>query len=123
MARNGDGTATCDRCGIWLPGYGVLYGLITTDLTDKGQTRSLIFCYTNQCRTLVLEGFVNFPAPPDTPLLRCTDDNTALARRGLSEALLAVDMHPGIAEHLRYMQFCYATGSRDRFLNQTGITL
>jgi hypothetical protein len=86
--------------------------MVCTDLTPGGAVRDLIYCYANQCRSVVLDGFLRSLG---TDPLRCTDDNTRLNSRAVSDAMLAVDMQPASGE-ARLMQFCYATGSRDRFL-------
>lgn len=60
-AINPDGTATCTLCGTKLPGYGVIYGVLINDLdpVNHGLTRSMIFCYANNCNNKVLTGKIN----------------------------------------------------------------
>lgn len=107
MAENED-DATCDRCGLSLPGYGVLFGMLTTDLAS-GLVRSLIFCYANGCRDALLAGHLNSTSG-------CTNCGTAL-QRGLDTALLAVDVDLSTDEDLtRPLAFCYANGCRDLVL-------
>lgn len=123
MGHNTDGSATCDRCGIWLAGFGVRYGLVCTDTNlTTGAVRDWIFCYTNQCRAVVLTGFVNYPQNIGTVPTRCTDDDTKLDDRIVGTAMLACDMHPNDPGVVRYLQFCYETGSRDRFLTHLEAT-
>lgn len=112
--QNPDGSATCDRCGIWLEGYGVTHGLCCTDL-DGETLRELIFCYRNQCRTFVLDGFVNQQiAAGDTACNHCGVD---LQIRSISTAMLASDIAPtGSVD--RRLQFCYVNGSRNQFLDR-----
>jgi len=115
MAQNADGSATCDRCGIWLEGYGILYGLTCSELSGE-TVRNLIFCYRNSCRTVLLSGMVNFPQQA-TGVISCTHCNLALSARSVSAALLATDILPATAGDVqRIMQFCYRNGSRDAFL-------
>lgn len=112
MGLNADGSARCDRCGIWLAGYGVIYGMVCSDLDIVGAPRSRIYCYVNNCRGVVLAGMVNHADEN-----RCTDDGTALTARSVSEAMLCTDLRPGAdPPTIRQMQFCYATGSRDRLV-------
>jgi hypothetical protein len=53
--QNPDGTTTCDRCGRELPGYGVIHGMICSDLGEDGQITNRIYCYET-CRDAIVEG-------------------------------------------------------------------
>lgn len=55
MAQNPDGTASCDRCGVNLPGYGVIHGMICSDLNGAGEIIDRIFCYENKCRDAIVK--------------------------------------------------------------------
>jgi len=110
----------CDRCGAALPGFGVIYGLVCTHLVD-GQVEELIFCYLGGCRDAVLAGLVNVTTSPDDPAVRCTDDGDVLASRSVETAMLATDVDPD-GDGARYLQLCYAGGSRDRLLTNAGRT-
>lgn len=56
MPENPDGTVICDRCGIPLDGYGVIHGMICSDLDENGEIIKRIYCYTNGCRDWILAG-------------------------------------------------------------------
>jgi hypothetical protein len=116
--QNPDGTSSCDRCGIALDGFGVLYGLVCVDL--HGETlRELIFCYANDCRTAVLEGLVNYPQSGV-----CSHCGLELPVRSVSTAMLTSDILP-VGDTARPLQFCYANGSRNQLLDRidpTGVT-
>jgi hypothetical protein len=115
--QNTDGTASCDRCGITLAGFGVLSGLVCVDL-DGETVRELIFCYANECRTFVLDGFVNYQQPgPAT----CTHCGISLGVRSVSTAMLATDVQP-TGDTSRTMQFCYENGSRNQLLDRVDPT-
>ena len=100
----------CSRCGIDLPGFGVIYGLVVSHLVD-GEVEELIFCYVGGCREVVLDGLVNDTTSP----LHCSDDGAALPSRSVESALLATDLDPD-GDGARFLQFCYAGGSRDRLI-------
>lgn len=51
-----DGTALCDRCGIELDGYGVIHGMICSDLNEDEEIVYRIYCYINGCRDWILAG-------------------------------------------------------------------
>ena len=111
MAANANGTATCDRCEIVLPGYGVINGLVCTDLLN-GVIRNLIFCYRNNCRTVMLTGMLAHLGKTG-----CTHCNAAIPTRGVASAMLASDLHPAADGDVeRTMQFCYSNNSRTAFL-------
>ena len=119
MAKNPDGTATCDRCGIWLAGYGVLYGMVCTDLDATGGVRDWIFCYTNNCRSAVLSGMVLYPSDDNASRIRCYHCNMRLDTSSVAEAMLTFDLAPAtIPATVRTMTFCYINGSRDQLLAQ-----
>lgn len=109
--RNPDGTGTCDRCGITLEGFGVLYGMVSADLTGE-RIREQIFCYRNQCRTVMLAGMLAFAGSVD-----CTHCDQRLTARSVTEAMLVTDIQPATRGDVqRTMQFCYSNGSRDAFM-------
>jgi hypothetical protein len=111
VARNPDGTATCDACGGGLPGFGVLFGMVCIDLDLAAETREHIVCYG--CRGDVLTGLVNFTADP----MRCTDCDVKLDARSVATAMLVTDLSPADPGEARSLAFCYANGSRDLVLN------
>ena len=112
MGQNANGTATCDRCGILLPGYGIINGIVCTDLTRTGAVVGRIFCYRNNCRTIMLTGMLNFPATD----FNCVHCNRAVTTRSLEEGMLTAELHPGSEGVVRSLLFCYANDSRDLFL-------
>ena len=118
MSLNGDGTANCDRCGVDLPGFGVIYGLVCSHLT-AGTLEELIFCYVNRCRDVVLAGLVNALSNDQT--VRCSEDGAVLAARSVDVAMLLTDLDPD-SDGARYLQLCYEYGSRDRLLSNAGRT-
>jgi hypothetical protein len=121
VAGNPDGSATCDRCGIWLAGFGVLYGMVCTDIDASGRVRDHIYCYTNQCRTAVLDGLVNYPQTTATETQKCTHCNRKLDGRSVAEAMLTQDVLPSSNNReARSMAFCYANGGRDLLIAQAG---
>lgn len=95
---NSDDTASCDRCGRSLPGYGVLHGMVVSHL-DGPSVEGFIVCY--DCRSLVLDGFVNH-ADVDS----CTRCGRA-TRHAVAVALLATDVDPDVPSVTRQMRFCY----------------
>lgn len=116
MAANADGSATCDRCGTVLPGLGVLYGMVTVDLIGEPtpHERSMIFCYVNNCRSVVLTGMINTPTLPTEPPA-CWDCGVSLSVNGIGEALIAADLAP-VTGDPRTMAFCYVKRSREKLL-------
>jgi hypothetical protein len=98
----------CARCEVELDGYGVIYGMVCTDLDEDGAERGLIVCYVNGCRDLVLDGMVNYTGAGE-----CSTCGTATAR-ALSHAMLASDLDEnGFG---RPLIFCYDQGHRDAIL-------
>jgi ribosomal protein L37AE/L43A len=113
MGQNANGTATCDRCGVGRAGYGVLYGMVVTDLDEVTQdVNDLFVCYT--CRPTVLEGLLLAGnVGPD----QCTHCGLAFPVRAVEYGLLAADIAPGVTpESLRQLFFCQVNGSRALFL-------
>lgn len=113
MPANPDGTAACDRCGTALDGYGVLYGLITSDLDVESAQRQLIFCYTYPCRDAVLVGLVNFPDSSG-----CAACDLQFMARGVGEAMMTADLNPDGSGFARNLAFCYVNGHRNQLLTQ-----
>lgn len=114
MPINENGTANCDRCGTPLDGYGVLYGLISTDLDADGMPVERIYCYVPGCRDAVIDGLVAYPFISSAPA--CSTCQVPLPFRGTDNAMLAQDLNPdGTA---RTLTFCYVNGHRDQFLTQ-----
>lgn len=113
MPANPDGTAVCDRCGTALNGFGVLYGLITSDLDLEGAPRELIFCYTYPCRDAALASMINFPDS-----LGCATCDVQFAVRGVGEAMMTADLNPDGSGFSRNLAFCYINGHRDQLLTQ-----
>jgi hypothetical protein len=109
MALNPDGTANCDRCGRFIDGYGVLYGMVSADLNDT-TVRNLIVCY-DECRPLVLDGLLRNNDPT-----RCADCGIP-AIRAVSFGLLATDLDP-ITGDVRNLTFCYVNGSAAAYLSR-----
>lgn len=104
---NPDGTAICDRCGLLLPGFGVLLGMIAVDLTAEAATRSRIFCYANDCRSAMLAGMVRYPGDPTV----CTHCGRPTPR-AVASAVLTFDLDPvDNLQEWRGMGFCYDNGS------------
>lgn len=118
MARNSDGSATCDRCGIWLPGYGVLHGMVCTDL-DGPNVRSLIFCYRSNCRSYALGNLLAITPPMDGNL-RCSHCGVILTARSVAQAMLTQDVQPNV-DTPRALAFCYINHSRDLLLANAGL--
>lgn len=116
MAQNADGTANCDRCRILLPGFGVIYGMVCNDLNQAGAVVGRIYCYQNNCRSIVMAGLLTNIGPSQNPQLpACSDCGLVLNTRGVAEAMLATDIQPGL-DTPRLLTFCYANGSRDRLV-------
>ena len=114
MGQNADGSARCDRCGTWLAGFGVLYGMVCTDISSTGAVTQRIYCYANNCRSVVLAGLVNQPiATSGQP--RCTDCGVPLPERSVEHAMLAADIDPA-GSTMRQLTFCYVNQSRERLL-------
>jgi hypothetical protein len=109
---NEDGTATCGRCRRNLEGFGVLYGLICTDLDGNGEVVDRIFCYG--CRDHILSNMVAYPLIMSPPV--CTTCQEVLTTRSVSEAMLATDVNPDGTTRL--MAFCYKNGHRDQILSR-----
>lgn len=59
MGMNADGTATCTRCGRELPAYGVIHGVLASQVSDEGVIENFIFCYEGGCGFEVLDGNLN----------------------------------------------------------------
>lgn len=111
--QNPDGTAVCDRCRTHLDGYGVLYGLVTSDIDPAGAARERIYCYTYPCRDAVLDSMINFPDS-----LGCATCDVQFGARGIGEAMLTVDLNPDESGLARNLAFCYLNGHRDQLLTQ-----
>ncbi len=106
MTENADGTATCDRCGLGLPGYGVIFGMVISDITGD-----LIVCYN--CRPAVLAGLVNHSGTER----QCSHCGVEVAARVTPYASLVTDLAPGVDPPTgRQLLFCVVNGSRDLFL-------
>jgi hypothetical protein len=99
-----DGTATCDRCGVSLPGYGILYGLVV----DAGTL--MIFCYVNDCRSIITSGLINYTTPGV-----CSNTGQPVILVS-SEALVCADLDPVDPTQMRRLAFCRALGCADKFL-------
>jgi hypothetical protein len=111
--QNPDGTATCDRCGILLPGFGVLQGMVCASLTGDTVTER-IFCYRNGCRTTTLGALVGNTNPNV-----CTHCAVPISPRAVAYALLASDIDPTVPGGVqRMMQFCYINDSAGILLRQ-----
>lgn len=112
MPINADGTATCDRCRTDVPGYGVLYGLVSTDLDSTGGTVRRLFCYYHHCRDAALGDLINHQQSPDAPLA-CAACQVPLS--GVSDAMLCSDIDGDV---VRSFAFCYVNGHRNQLLTQ-----
>ena len=113
MAANPDGTAVCDRCGTALDGFGVLYGLITSDVDPLGVGRERIHCYTYPCRDAALDSLINYPDSEG-----CATCDIQFAARGVGEAMMTADLNPDGTGLARNLAFCYINGHRDQLLTQ-----
>ena len=113
MPANPDGTAACDRCGTYLDGYGVLYGLITSDIDPLGAARERIYCYTYPCRDAVLDTLIVFPDSAG-----CATCDVQFAARGTGEAMMTADLNPDGSGLSRNLAFCYINGHRDQLFTQ-----
>ena len=110
--QNADGTATCDRCGIGLPGYGVLHGMVITDVGDSGVILNLIVCYN--CRPIVLDGIMIFDNGND-----CNRCGLSTPYRAASFGILITDLAPAIdPPEARYLFFSRENGCRDLLLDR-----
>lgn len=110
-----DGRTACDRDGRVLPGYGALFGLITTDLDEDQNVRQMIFCYES-CRDVVLAGLVTTSGVTDPPT--CSMCGVQLLAWATSEAMLCTDLDPADPEQSRMLALCYVNGHRDQLLTQ-----
>lgn len=110
--QNADGTATCDRCGFTSLGYGVLYGMVVTDLGEAtGEIDNLFVCYS--CRPAVLQGLTSFGNTDGT---RCSHCGYTVPVRAVSYGLLAADLAPGVTPATqRSLIFCRVNGSATVF--------
>lgn len=121
MGLTADGSCVCDRCGVWLPGMGVIEGLVTTDATPDGDIRRLIFCYRNNCRDHLLAGLVTTAPDPSWlgSVAPCTHCGVA-TERCVTAALLASDIDPDTptAGNTRQMLFGHGCGGRDLLLGR-----
>ena len=107
--QNPDGTATCDRCGIGLPGYGVINGAVISDTSPTGDMVGLIVCYT--CWPVVISDLVSYGDP-----LACNNCGTPQGFRSVTLAALVTDLAPSLDHSARYLMFCRANGCRNRLL-------
>lgn len=114
MPINPDGTAVCDRCRTTVEGYGVLYGLVTADLSPEvGNVTRRLFCYYHGCRDAALQELVVFPVGSHTDQ-ECA---TCLApAAGIGEAMQCSDLLDDGT--FRSFSLCYVNGHRDALLTQ-----
>jgi hypothetical protein len=63
--QNLDGTASCDRCGRQLEGYGVIHGMISSDLGSDGEIINRIFCYET-CRDAIVTAATRYLAKKES---------------------------------------------------------
>jgi hypothetical protein len=104
-----DGSAECDRCAEPLAGYGVLTGLVAD---NAGQL--LIFCYVNECRSVVTHELIHF-----TTAGVCSTTGQSVTRSS-GDAIVAADLDPADPTSARQLTFCRELGCADQFLAQTG---
>lgn len=116
MGVRANGSAYCNRCNKGLPGVGVLYGMLATDMAAEGTVRQLTFCYdeVNQCRDAVLTGHLSF-ATSDPNV--CADCGLTVDSADVAHGMLVADLNPVDLGVVRRLLFCYANGSRDRVLD------
>lgn len=107
--QNSDGTATCDRCGIGLPGYGVIHGATISDLSVDDNIVGLIVCYN--CWPAVITDMVTHG-----DALACNNCGTPQGFRSVVLAALVTDLAPAEDHDARYLMFCRANGCRNRLL-------
>jgi hypothetical protein len=112
VALNPDGTANCDRCGVGLPGMGVLYGMVVTNLDPGDNVVTLIVCY--DCRPIVLDGLVTFAGDV------CANDSEPLPVRSVATAVLSTDLEPSDPVSARQLAFCRVNGCADILLGRIG---
>lgn len=99
-----DGSTFCDGCQAVLAGYGVLYGMVLSNVEGEGLVER-IYCYGNGCRDRVLGDRVRFDVTD-----RCSTCG-AVTPRSVAVAALSVDLNPDPNNNgQRFATFCHANG-------------
>lgn len=115
MAVDSDGRIVCDRCLIRLDGYGVLYGLIATDIDSDGAADDRIYCYQDGCRDVAIAGLDLYPNQIVPP--RCTTCLVDLPALSPAYGMICADLDPATGDSRR-MAFCDVNGHHLQFLTQ-----